>query len=69
VAPVRHFHPRTPDVSTNTRISGHVLLTKQEERRLSTVLNKNYVQFLHRQCTYLNTLFHWLRERMLVNSK
>jgi hypothetical protein len=48
VAPVRHFHPRTPDVSPNTRISGHVLLTRQEERRLSTVL-KNYVQILHCQ--------------------
>jgi hypothetical protein len=41
VAPVRHFHPRTPDVSTNTRISGHVLLTKQEERRFLTDLEES----------------------------
>jgi hypothetical protein len=40
VAPVRHFHPRTPDVSTNTRISGYVLLTRQEERRFSTDLEE-----------------------------
>jgi hypothetical protein len=52
VAPVRHFHPRTPDVSTNTRIPGYVLLTRQEERRFSTDLEEN--------CTYLTLLFYFI---------
>jgi hypothetical protein len=69
VAPVRHFHPRTPDVSTNTRISGHVLLTKQEERRLSTVLKNYVISPLSLYILNFIILFHWLRERMLVNSK
>ena len=52
VAPVRHFHPRTPDVSANTRISGYVLLTRQEERRFSTDLEEI--------CTYLILIFYFI---------
>jgi len=36
----------------NTRISGYVLLTRQEERRFSTDLEEN--------CTYLILLFYFI---------